>query len=134
MNIHYISGFFDADGYLTMGKNGKEEHVPYAGFTNNIREILEEIQCFLFENFSIKGHISKKTARKETHHDSYDLKYSGFKTCGILKNILCLKHPKKIARFEILQSIHDLTNRGGKYSEQMLKDRRNRCEDFFKIL
>ena len=134
MNIHYISGFFDADGYLTMSKQSNEEKIPCAGFTNNVREILEEIQKFLFENFSIKGYICKKPARKETHQDSYDLKYAGFKTCGILKNVLCLKHPKKIARFEILQSIHDLTYRNGKYSEQMLKDRRSRCEDFFNIL
>lgn len=131
MNKHYIAGFFDADGYVTMFKNASnEEETAAAGFTNNVRSILEGIQKYILQELGIKGSISLKKARVETHQDSYDLKYQGFKKCITLLNYLPIQHPKKIGRLEILKQLEMVTPKNGKYLPEVLIIRRKMCKKF----
>lgn len=135
MNIHYIAGFFDADGYITIAKHAKnQEETPMAGFTNNVKEILEDIQAFIYKETGVKGYISLKKARKDTHNDSYDLKYQGISNCTKMLSIIPIIHPKKVARFALLPELQRLTPRNGKYKVEVLEERRKLCQRFLEIL
>lgn len=134
MNTNYIAGFFDADGYLTIIKPSRnKEHQPYIGFTNNVKQILEDIQAFILKEYGIIGYISSKKAKKENHKISYDLKYLGFNKCIKILNNIPIKHPKKLKRFQALKEIQNLTPRNGKYNQINLQERRKLCEKFLLI-
>ena len=61
MNWNYITGFFDADGYITFIKPSKNQHkTVVVGFTNTKRIILELIQEFIYQQTKQKGFICKK--------------------------------------------------------------------------
>ena len=125
MNWEYISGFFDADGCITLTSthSGKNKTIQVS-FHNNELEILQQIQDFIFSELNVKGHISLKKAKKENHNDSYDLKYvyqNGLKVANMLNS----KHPKKKRKIEIYNLIQNITKRNGKYSEQEILERNN---------
>lgn len=136
MNWKYISGFFDADGYVTLVRDRKDKpRTVIVGFTNSKIIILETIQNFILIKTGLKGFISKKTSKKESRADGYDLKYTHFPKA--LKILFLMKysiHPKKQKRYEILKKIHVLTPRNGKYNQQMLSDRTMLEEEFLKTL
>lgn len=117
MNYEYISGFFDADGSITLSKQKKNS--PYRGikidFTNTYKEILCEIQQYLL-NFDIKTYLSIKPSKKITHSDSYTLSLQGsyaYKLCFLLNSM----HPKKKHRINcIVKYWKIVTIKNGKYS------------------
>jgi hypothetical protein len=79
MNWEYISGFFDADGSITLSVLSKGKNkTPILSFHNNEISILEDIKEFVLNEFNVKGFITKKTSKKETHNDSYSLNYKYF--------------------------------------------------------
>lgn len=132
MNWNYISGFFDADGYITMvSPNKGKNRTVYVGFTNIELNILEEIKNFIQIELDVKGSISKKSARKESHSVSYDLKYM---YNNALKVIECIesRHPKKKHRKNIIvEQYLKLTPRNGKYTEEIKEKREKMIESFF---
>lgn len=112
----YIAGFFDADGYISISKPRLNENATIiVGFTNNVREILEEIQDHILSILNIKGSISVKQVRKVNHHISYDLKFNGLNKGIKILEYLPIKHPKKINRLQISKELKLATNRNGKY-------------------
>lgn len=123
MDISYISGFFDADGYVTIGKINPTDIAksPTVGFTNTYISILEEIKNY-FDSIGIKGSISSKTSKKENHARGYDLKYrrdSALKVANLLKSF----HPKKKHRlFLLLSDYKSVVKRNGKYTSDQLKE------------
>ena len=134
MNEHYIAGFFDADGYVTISKNSqKDEKTPTVGFTNNVIELLEQIRKFIFDRTGFQGKIVSKLAKKETHQISYDLKYQGFNASLAVLDLLPIQHPKKLRRTVILKEIKLLTPRNGKYTPSMLEERRSKCDEFLSV-
>lgn len=134
MNKDYITGFFDADGYITISKEHKNENaIPVIGFTNNVLEILLEIQEIIYNDLKLKGHISKKVPKNENHSIGYDLKYKGISKCILISNYLNSKHPKKKLRFELLVDLHKATKRNGKYTKEELLIRNNICETLLNI-
>lgn len=131
MNWEYISGFFDADGSITLSAQSVNKNKTIQiSFHNNEREILESIQDFIFEELNVKGHISLKKARQETHQDSYDLKYV-YRNALEVANRLTILHPKKAHRLRVYNLIQEKTKRNGKYTEQELLERRELEENFF---
>lgn len=116
MNWNYITGFFDADGSITAcsAHKGKNKTIQVS-FHNNELTILEEIRDFIFEDLGIKGSISRKPARKESHQDSYDLKYLYQKGLSVANKIATI-HPKKKHRIKIYNLIQEKTKRNGKYT------------------
>ena len=121
MNIDYISGFFDADGSITMSKAKSSDkfRTLKIDFTNIKLEILLEIQKYLKENYDITLSISTKPARKSTHSVSYTLSTSSnincYKLCELIKSI----HPVKRHRINTVLKYHKLvTVRNGKYNER----------------
>lgn len=133
MNWKYITGFFDADGSITMisRNKGKKKSIQVS-FHNNELNILEEIQSFILEDINVKGHISMKKAQKETHNDSYELKYiyrRGFEVANHINSL----HPKKIHRIKYANLIQKATVRNGKYTEEQKELRDKLVEEFFKI-
>lgn len=120
MNIEYISGFFDADGSITLCKQKKSNkfRYPKIDITNNYIEILEQIQKFLIEQ-GIVSHISTKPAKKENHNISYVLaaqRNHAIELCKLLKS----KHPKKQHRINCITKYYkNVTPRNGKYSEKL---------------
>lgn len=119
MNLDYISGFFDADGSITLCHMDSS---PYRtikiDFTNVEICILKEIQNFLQQNYNIKTNISVKPPKKESHQTSYALSATyraAFDLCTLLKS----KHPKKLHRINTILKYYDrVTKRNGKYSEK----------------
>lgn len=132
MDWNYITGFFDADGSVTLVcRNKGRQKSPQISFHNNDLDILISIQFFIFKNLNIKGHISKKRKMKENHGQQYDLKYSDFNKCiKIIENIKSI-HEKKIKRFKLIKDLKKLTPRNGKYTEDILDKRKQLEAKFF---
>ena len=132
MNWNYISGFFDADGYITMvSPNKGKNKTLYVGFTNVELNILEEIKDFIESEINVKGSISKKNSRQENHSDSYDLKYLYNNALKVIEQIDS-HHPKKKHRKEIvIEQYLKLTPRNGKYTDDMKEKREKMVETFF---
>lgn len=132
MNWDYITGFFDADGSVTLSILSKgRSRSPVISFHNNEINILISIQLFIESELNVKGHICIKRKKKEHHEDAYDLKFVNFPKCiAILNNIKTI-HVKKKKRFEIIQKLKELTPRNGKYTEEILKLRQALENEFF---
>lgn len=134
MNKYYIAGFFDADGYITLAKkNSNQNPTVTVGFTNCVRPILERIQKHLLTELSVKGTISKKTAREENHNDSYDLKYVGLVKSIQVLSYLPITHPKKSKRLKVAIQIKQLTSRNGKYDLKTMEKRNKLCVQFLRV-
>ena len=133
MNWEYISGFFDADGSISISKptNNKNKTIQIS-FHNNERDILESIQSFILIDLNVKGHISLKRARHENHKDSYDLKYVYLNGLKVANKLLSI-HPRKKRKIELYNLIQEKTKRNGKYSEQEIRERRTLEEQFNQI-
>lgn len=133
MNWEYITGFFDADGSVTIVSNSKGRHKsPQISFHNNEIDILIAIQAFIFKELSIKGHISKKKKAKDHHNQQYDLKYVDFPKCVKIINSLKTIHGKKKKRFSLIEKLYLITPRNGKYTEELLEQRKFLEQEFFK--
>ena len=132
MNWDYITGFFDADGSITLSKH---HNAPYKTvqvyFHNNELALLEEIRDFIEKETGIKGVILTKKPAKIEHRTAYDLRYIYFRTANrILKNMPS-KHPKKRHRISISFELEKLTPRNGKYTEVTLARRLEKEKEFF---
>ena len=69
MSWDYISGFFDADGSLTLTINKAQQFkTVQLSFHNNELSILEEIRQFIENELGIKGSIATKKPEKEAHN------------------------------------------------------------------
>ena len=133
MNWEYITGFFDADGSVSIVSQGEnKQKTPQISFHNNEIDILIAMQAFIFKELSIKGFISKKRKLKEHHGQQYDLKYVDYTKCVKLANSINTIHPKKKKRFDIIRKLQTLTPRNGKYNEEMLRQKSILEEEFFK--
>lgn len=132
MNWNYVSGFFDADGSITLANPGNSKYkTVYISFHNNELSLLEDIKCFIEKETSIKGVIVTKKAKSENHHTAYDLKYDFLpKVITITKN-LNIKHPKKLHRIKIAEKLGEIVPRNGKYNSKLLIKRRELEELFF---
>lgn len=132
MNWKYISGFFDADGSVTLATHTRgKNRTLQVSFHNNELTILKEIQAYIYEQLNLKGSISTKKARKNTHQDSYDLKYS-YSGAMQVANKLDSMHPKKVHRIKIYNAIQEVTPRNGKYSKALLSKREQLEQEFWK--
>lgn len=131
MNWEYISGFFDADGSITVTKVNKEKQKTLQiSFSNNEYDILEKIRLFILDNINVKGSINKKKIYKETHNQSFELKYvyqNAHKVSLKIKSF----HKKKMHRIKVYNEIQKITPRNGKYSEELLNQRNKLIEEFF---
>lgn len=119
MNLNYISGFFDADGSITLCKNNKNDMFKTVkiDFTNTYIEILKEIQLYLLNEYSIKTYISTKPSKNINHSTGYSLSCSSNQQCIKLCKLLNSIHPKKKHRINTILKYHDIvTIRNGKYS------------------
>ena len=134
MNWNYISGFFDADGYISMLKPNKNKNKTlYVGFTNVELDILNEIKSFIEFELGVKGTITKKTSNNENHSDSFELKYVYNNALKVIDNI-DTHHPKKKHRKNIIiEQYSKLTPRNGKYTEEMKEKREKMVESFFSL-
>jgi hypothetical protein len=123
MNIDYISGFFDADGSITMCKNKKDAKFKTIkiDFTNTELNILISIQNFLKNNYNIKLHISSKRTVKINHNQSFCLSTTSNQECIKLCKLLKSIHPKKLHRINTILKYHNLvTKRNGKYNNKQI--------------
>lgn len=114
----YISGFFDADGSITLSHNSNKLYrTPKLDFTNVELEPLQKIQDFFKEN-GINMYISTKLPRKKSHSTSYTLSCSNNNAIKALEFINSL-HPKKRHRINtILKYYKQVTMRNGKYTSK----------------
>lgn len=126
MNEDYISGFFDADGSISMAyssKNAKFRTIKI-DFTNTKIDILLSIQAFLLNKYNLHLYITTKPSKKATHAIGYTLACASnqqcYKLCTILKSI----HPKKYHRINTILKYHNIvTKRNGKYNDREFQKR-----------
>lgn len=121
MNIHYISGFFDADGSITMAKDSSSAifRTIKIDFTNTKRSILLEIQQFLREEYEINSYIVTKPSKNENWTESYSLTINSNQTCYKLCQLLDSHHPIKRHRINTVLKYHNsVTKRNGKYTDK----------------
>ena len=119
MNIQYISGFFDADGSITMVRSSRSAYFrhPKIDFSNTQLTILQEIQNWLTEQ-GIKSYISEKPTKKKNHSTSYTLGISYNSALQMCK-LLTSHHPIKKHRIATINKYYSrLTKRNGKYTER----------------
>lgn len=119
MTLDYISGFFDADGSITMCKNNKSDKYRSIkiDFTNTKLSILLDIQKFLLENYNLKLSISSKPAKKINHSIGYSLSLGGNQKCIELCKLINSIHPIKKHRINTILKYHNkVTVKNGKYS------------------
>lgn len=133
MTWEYLTGFFDADGSISLLKNNqKERRSVVISFHNNELDILNEIKNFLEIELQIKGYLKHKKAKKKEHKDQYDLRYfyqHAMRICTKLKS----KHPKKIHRINTALEINRVIKRNGKYTKEESEHRDLLEEKFFQI-
>lgn len=134
MTWNYVSGFFDADGSITVSRDSVREqpHVVIS-FCNNERAVLDEIRIFIFKELKVKGFIIHKKPRKVTHSDNYELCYASTPKCLVIAQHLQSLHPKKMARLKLIPKVKELTPRNGKYSDELLEKRRALIEHFLSL-
>lgn len=131
MNWNYITGFFDADGSITAVVVGKgKNRTIQVSFHNNELTILEEIKKFILDDIGITGTICRKPAKKEAHHDAYELKYL-YRNGLTVANKIASIHPKKKHRIKIYNLIQEKTKRNGKYTSEELEERKELIIQFF---
>ncbi len=131
MNWEYISGFFDADGSVTLSKLQKNKNKTVViSFHNNEKSILESIQNFILNETNIKGFITHKKQKKENHNDSYSLNYSYLPKVLELIKYMDILHPKKRHRFDVIRKLQMVTKRNGKYTKDEL-EKRYEIEELF---
>lgn len=121
MSLEYISGFFDADGSISLIRIHSNEHKSIQiSISNNEKTILEEIQAFLWGRLKIKGAVSTKKARRPNHSSNFELKYTRNNALKLIEHLSC-HHPKKVHRIETaLKFYKSVTKRNGKYNEKDL--------------
>ena len=133
MDWNYVSGFFDADGSISLVKKyskGNANKTIQISFHNTELTILEEIRDFISSEIGVIGRISVKKPKKDNHSVSYDLKYVQHRGY-VVSTYINSRHPKKIERIKIYKQIQELTPRNGKYTEEMLNQRNILVENFF---
>jgi hypothetical protein len=133
MNWEYISGFFDADGHITLSGKKEKERTTYIGFTNIDLILLESVRDFILEDINVKGVISKRTSKKENHSTCYNLiyRYDGALKVGEKINS---RHYKKREKIQLdLSTYKSVTPRNGKYTEELKEKREKFINEFFSL-
>ena len=123
MNLHYISGFFDADGSITLSKQARTDKYKSIklDFTNTNPAILYEIKNYLYDNYQIPTYISTKPSKKENHAIGYTLSTNSNQSSLKLCRLLDSHHSKKKHRINTVLKYHDLvTKRNGKYNTKQI--------------
>ena len=105
MNWHYISGFVDADGSITLIKQ-KGRYYPRIGFHNTCLEILVQIEKFIKLKLNINGTLTHYLPRTDEGEVQYTLTYSSYKSVLPILARLTLKHPKKMYRVRIIDKVN----------------------------
>lgn len=135
MNWDYISGFFDADGSVTLSRMRKgAKRTAVIGFTNNKKEILDQIDDFIFKECGFRGIFYTYKPIKTTHSIGYDLRYTYYPKVTVLISHIKTQHLKKKKRFEIIQQLNLLTPNNGKYTSDQLSKKEKLEKLFFKVL
>lgn len=122
MTLDYISGFFDADGSITLSKSYKDSKFKSLkiDLSNCDLQLLKEIQKYLFDNFNIKGYITTKQKQKENHSIAYCLSYAN-NYCLELSKLLNSRHSKKRHRLYCINTYYkQVTVRNGKYTNAQI--------------
>lgn len=107
VNWSYISGFFDADGAVTL--KSKTKFRPSIQFYNTELSILEKIRDFIAYQANIEGVIYTDKLRKAHHSQSYTLTYGKYKDVLTLTQKINSHHAKKFHRFSVIYKLKNLT-------------------------
>ncbi len=117
----YLAGFIDGEGTVTLTRKHKNENRQLAiTISNTERQILE---------FSLKiigaGKITNKRTSKPHHTPSFTYAIYNRQALILLEQIEPYLHSYKVKRAKlILENYITLTPRNGKYTEELMKKRK----------
>jgi len=115
----YMAGMVDADGSVSMQKDGNYRR-PIVTVYNNDYSIMEKLQM------AFGGKISTRRFDNPRWADSYEIRFNTNESLYILEAILpYMQHNKKKARAQLLvENYVKFTPRNGKYTKQQLEQKR----------
>ncbi len=128
--IIYLAGILDGEGSITLTKDGKAGfRMPVISVASTTYEILEIIQ----KHF--EGSINSKKVYKKHHKPSWIWSIQRRRAISILEQVTpFLTEPKKKNRAQfIIDNYLRVTPRNGKYTEELLIQKRKFEESFFLI-
>lgn len=132
MNWDYISGFFDADGCITLAHIKKYGYkYVYVSFSNTKINILKDIQAFI-KNNGISSSLTTILSKNIKHQTKYELKTSGHQAIHLIENITSL-HSKKAFRIStVIKYYREVTSKNGRYNRRQ-ESRKRAFERLFFI-
>ncbi|MBM7661507.1 hypothetical protein JOC85_002310 [Bacillus mesophilus] len=128
----YIAGVIDGEGSITLTRMHKDEYRrPCISIASTDEELLEFIQCI------IGGTITnKKNYKPDIHKDSFTLtlksKKDVFQTLKYITPYLRITKKKQRSML-ILGRYEKVTPRNGKYSKELLVEKKTFEGEFFNI-
>jgi len=108
MNINYISGFFDADGCISLGSLSKKygyRTTVMITFTNTNKKVLEDIQKCLLEDYNINTSLRCSIDSRPSRSDRYDLTTNKINSLLLCK-LLISYHPIKAFKIGIVNDLY----------------------------
>ncbi len=105
MDWAYISGFFDADGSLTLIKKNQRVY-PSVNFHNTSLKTINTLRDFIFSSVDILGYIATYIPKNTNHEIQHTLRYTYYKSAIPVLDQMQIIHPKKKHRKEIVYSLN----------------------------
>ncbi|MDH5232190.1 MAG: hypothetical protein OEY38_19165 [Gammaproteobacteria bacterium] len=126
----YIAGLIDGEGTITLIREHKNENRRLVlSISNTERYLLE----YVLEKVGY-GSISTKKTYQDNHTPSFTYKLTSRKALDLVKQIYPYLRTHKLKRAEMLLNDYvRLTPRNGKYSSELIEQRRKFENDFFRF-
>jgi intein/homing endonuclease len=133
MTDDYIAGLLDADGYIALLRQAKNEHKrPVLGFTNTNRELIDEVISY-FSRHGYKPTVSRKAPLKDNHKESWDVKLVGKNAMAFIEIwFLRSYHTKKRERMRLILT-RWIVRGNGKYTPHELELKAQFEQDFLAL-
>lgn len=129
LRFAYLAGLFDGEGTVTLTRINSSDkfRAPVLSMSSTTLNLLEICKA------TFGGSISKQKVYKSHHKQSWSWKVRNNAAITAAEKLLpFIQEPEKKTRLQLITTQYKLvTNRGGKYSEELLSLKLRFEEEFF---